>query len=148
MMHFWKQQSRKGGGINLRWRMMLCGVVIVLGCAACIPVLNQRITLFFSAEVWGGSPFSEDDKQQTFIRALKSRQSEILIRAIPFEETSLIVKRVYAVYEVNARVGLPKIISGYRVELELPADPPERITLLNQLTGVSWSIRLDEALGN
>ncbi len=131
------------------WRGFMCCVYLLLGCVACVPsnLSSQHLTLFFSAEVWGGSPFSEAERKETVVRALKSKASEVLLREVGFEESTSIVKRVFAIYEVNARTGLPRIRNGYRVELELPSNPPERITLVNQFTGVRWSIRIDEALG-
>ena len=125
-------------------------VVCLGGCMPLRGASRQQVSLFFSAEVWGGSPFSEIEKKQVFVEALKSKQSAFLLRLVPFEilESSVLVSNFVAVYEVNARVGLPQIKSGYRVELDIPlSKPPERITLVNKLTGVSWSIRLAEVAG-
>jgi hypothetical protein len=111
----------------------------------CVPATQQNhLEFFFSEDVWGGSPFDEAQKKQLFVAALKTRDSERISQDVPFEinDASVIVKRFTALYEVDANIGLPKVRSGYVLELALGSTPPERVTLINTLTGVSWAIKL------
>jgi hypothetical protein len=120
-------------------------ILLLVGLTSCIPATqDHHLEFFFSEQVWGGSPFDEAQKKQLFVEALKDRKSERVTKPVPFElsDSSVVVKRFDALYEVNATIGLPKVRSGYVLELTLPASPPERVTLTNTLTGVSWSINL------
>jgi hypothetical protein len=119
--------------------------VSLVAFTSCVPAMTTRhLEFFFSEDVWGGSPFDEAQKKQLFVAALKTRDSERISQDVPFEinDASVIVKRFTALYEVDANIGLPKVRSGYVLELGLLSTPPERITLTNKLTGVSWSIKL------
>jgi hypothetical protein len=116
-----------------------------LSLTSCAPATqDMHLEFFFSEQVWGGSPFNEVQKKQVFVTALKARDTERISEPVPFEisNTSIRVKRFAALYEVDANLGLPKVRSGYVLELSLGATPPERITLTNTFTGVSWSIKL------
>lgn len=132
------------------WQRRVIAIVCIwVGCVACVPagLSSQTLNLFFSSDAWGGSPFAESEKKEAFIHALKSKQIQVLTKEVAFEDSSNLVKRFVAVYEVNPIIGIPTIKSGYRLELELPAYPLERITLLNLLTGVRRSIRIGEVTG-
>jgi hypothetical protein len=123
-------------------------ILLLVGLTSCIPATQgNHLEFFFSEQVWGGSPFDEAQKKQLFVEALKGKKSESVTKPVPFEmsDSSVIVKRFDALYEVNATIGLPEVRSGYVLELTLPASPPERITLTNKLTGVSWSVNLKSA---
>jgi hypothetical protein len=128
-------------------RLLSAGVVFLLiGLTGCIPTTdNTHLEFFFSEQMWGGSPFDEAQKKQLFVEALKGRKTESVSKPVAFEisDNSVTVKRFDALYEVNANVGLPEVRSGYLLELDLPASPPERVTLTNTLTGVSWSVKLN-----
>lgn len=129
----------------LFYTSLLVGSLFLVNLASCVPATSARhLEFFFSEEVWGGSPFDEAQKKQLFVEALKTRDSQSISQAIPFEinDTSVTVKRFAALYEVDANLGLPKVRSGYLLELSLGSAPPERITLTNRLTGVSWSVNL------
>jgi hypothetical protein len=113
---------------------------------SCVPTTSTRqLEFFFSEDVWGGSPIDEAQKKQLFVAALETRGSESVSKDLPFEmsDTSVTVKRFAALYEVDATSGLPKVRSGYVLELSLNSTPPERVTLTNTLTGVTWTLRLN-----
>jgi hypothetical protein len=121
-------------------------LLVVVSLASCVPATRaNHLEFFFSEDVWGGSPFSETQKKQLFVAALKARDSERISQDIPFEtsDASVTVKRFTALYEVDASIGLPKVRSGYVLELSLGSMPPQRVTLTNTLTGVSWTVRLN-----
>jgi hypothetical protein len=126
-----------------RWvTLLLLGFTLT----SCVPVTQgKQLEFFFSEQVWGGSPFDEAQKQALFVEALRGRKSESVSKPVPFElsDRSVVVKRFDALYEVSANIGLPKVRSGYVLELELPANPPESILFTNTLTGVSWSVKLN-----
>jgi hypothetical protein len=120
--------------------------VSLVAFTGCVPATTARhLEFFFSEDVWGGSPFNEAQKKQLFVAALKTRDSERISQDVPFEisDASVTVKRFSALYEVDANIGLPKVKSGYLLELALSPTPPERVTLTNTLTGVSWTIKLN-----
>lgn len=122
-------------------------LLLIVGLTSCVPaVQGKRLEFFFSEQIWGGSPFSEEQKKQLFVNALKGKKSESISQPVPFEISAalVVVTRFDALYEVNANLGLPKVRSGYLLELALPANPPERVTLTNTLTGVSWSVKLNK----
>jgi hypothetical protein len=129
---------------------LLIGSLFLVGLVSCVPATTTKhLEFFFSEDVWGGSPFDEAQKKQLFVAALKTRGSESISKDIPFalvntvgNDDSVTVKRFAALYEVDANLGLPKVRSGYVLELALGSTPPERITLINTLTGVSWAIKL------
>jgi hypothetical protein len=114
---------------------------------SCVPaVKGNHLEFFFSEQAWGGSPFDEAQKKQLFVEALKGKKTESVSQPVAFEisDSSVTVKRFDALYEVNATIGLPEVRSGYVLELDLPVSPPERVTLTNMLTGVSWSVKLKQ----
>jgi hypothetical protein len=122
---------------------------ILTSFTACVPATQtsvRHLEFFFSDEIWGGSPFSEAQRKDLFVAALKTRGSERISKEVPFEtaDTSVTVKRFSALYEVNANIGLPKVRSGYVLELSISDPLLERVTLTNTLTGVSWSITLND----
>jgi hypothetical protein len=136
-------------GHRLSFLRALLALVIsplfLVSLVSCVPTVStSHLEFFFSEEAWGGSPFNETEKKDLFVAALKARDSERISEEIPFEisDTSVTVKRFTALYEVDANIGLPKVRSGYVLELSLGTTPPERVTLTNMLTGVSWAIRL------
>lgn len=131
---------------------LLClGLLVSLSLTACVPRANPNTrVLLFSADVWGGSPFTEGQKRRVFLEALSAKSVRRLIKAIPFElenQTSLenqavTIRRFEAVYEVNAKQTPPLVKNNYRLMLELSDNPPERITLRNTMNGVTWSLRI------
>lgn len=119
--------------------------ISLIAFTSCVPATATRhLEFFFSEDVWGGSPFVETQKKQLFVAALKTRGSKSISKDVSFEisDAPVTVKRFVALYEVDATLGLPKVRSGYLLELALGSTPPERVTLTNTLTGVSWSIKL------
>jgi hypothetical protein len=119
--------------------------IFLVGLTSCVPAAQGRhLEFFFSEKVWGGGPFDEAQKKELFVEALKGRKSESVTKPVPFEisDDSVVVKRFDALYQVDAILGLPEVRSGYVLELALPANPPERVTFTNTLTGVSWSVDL------
>ncbi len=121
------------------------GLTLLLGLGGCVPATQgNHLEFFFSEKVWGGSPFDELQKKQLFVAALEGRKTESVSKPVPFEisDASVIVKRFDALYEVTAATGLPKVRSGYLLWVDLPTPAPERVTLTNTLTGVSWSLEL------
>jgi hypothetical protein len=124
---------------------LVSAFIFLFSLVSCLPVTeNNHLEFFFSERVWGGSPFSEAQKKQVFVKALEARDRETLSEAVPFEvdNSAVSIKRFMAIYEVDASVGLPKVRSGYSLELTLPTPPLEHIKLTNKLTGVAWSVSL------
>jgi hypothetical protein len=121
---------------------------ILVSFTACFPGTQnseRHLEFFFSDEVWGGSPFDEAQKKEVFVAALKARDSERISEDVPFETVAAVtVKRFMALYEVDANIGLPKVRSGYLLELAVSDPSVERVTLTNSLTGVSWAINLNQ----
>lgn len=120
--------------------------LLIVSLAGCVPAARaNHLEFFFSEEVWGGSPFDEGQKKQLFVEALKARDDRRISQDVPFaiNDAAVTVKRFTALYEVDATIGLPEVRSGYVLELSLSSTPPERVTLTNTLTGVSWAIRLN-----
>jgi hypothetical protein len=125
--------------------LVVATVFISISFSGCVPATRAgHLEFFFSENIWGGSPFNEAQKKELFVEALKGRKSESATKPVPFEisDASVIVKRFDALYQVDAVLGLPEVRSGYVLELDLPANPPERVTFTNRLTGVSWSVNL------
>jgi hypothetical protein len=126
---------------------LLLAVAICAGLNSCVPATSShQLEFFFSENVWGGSPFSEAQKKQVFVTALKKQGRESLSQIIPFEvsDPSITISKFIAIYEVDARAGLPEIKSGYRLELKSSTELPERILLSDKLSGVAWTINLNE----
>jgi hypothetical protein len=125
--------------------------LVIVALTSCVPATqSNHLEFFFSEGVWGGSPFDEAQKKQLFVEALKGRKTESVSKPVAFEisDSSVTVKRFDALYEVNANLGLPEVRSGYVLELDLPANAPERVTLTNTLTGVSWSVKLEKQVSS
>jgi hypothetical protein len=143
---FWgKQVGYKQICYKLTWCKLFSIVLLLTVLAGCVPATTgAHLEFFFSEDVWGGSPFSEAQKKQLFVEALKARDSQRISQDVPFEinDPSVTVKRFTALYEVDAKVGLPTVRSGYVLELSLGANSPARITLTNEFTGVSWAIKI------
>lgn len=116
--------------------------------SACLPGtdVDTRV-LYFSADVWGGSPFTEGQKKRVFLEALSSQSVRRISQSVAFEleEESVSVRRFAAVYEVSAKQRPPLVKNGYQLILELSGNPPKRIVLRNSETDVSWSLRIDDA---
>ena len=129
-------------------RLLLYLLLLVVSLSACVPCADgDTRVLYFSAEVWGGSPFSEGQKRRVFLEALSSQSVRRLTQSVAFEfeEPGVSVRRFAAVYEVNAKQKPPLVKNGYQLILELSEPPPERITLRNSETDVTWSLRIDDA---
>lgn len=110
----------------------------------CVPTSSANTTQwFFSADAWGGVPFSPEEKQAAVVEALAGRRVNRLVRQVDFEVSPrLSVRRFVAVFEVDARRRPPTFKSGYDVSFVLPEIPPERVLLTNVDTGVAWTVNV------
>jgi hypothetical protein len=145
-LSWYKQVWCKQICYKLTWCKLFLISLLFTSLVGCVPATSaNHLEFFFSEDVWGGSPFDETQKKQLFIKALKARDSERLSQDIPFEisDSSVTVKRFTALYEVDATIGLPEVRSGYLLELSFNGTPPERVTLTNSFTGVSWTVKLN-----
>lgn len=141
----------KGPAIS-RWLFALVGLLLLASCApasqsAATPAIagpRHTVTLFFSAEVWGGLPFAVAEKQRTLAVAVAGQSIERLERPIPYEISNdrVQVQRFLAIYEVDGQGAVPKLRSGYELRLSLPSDPPQQISLTNRATGFRYAVRL------
>lgn len=100
----------------------------------------RLVHYFFSAEAWGGLPFSEAQEQQVMVRAMLERS---LVR-MELEVTHLLsapearVRAFTAVFEVDGRVEPPALRAGYELELLVPhSQTPLTVELINGETGTT-----------
>lgn len=99
----------------------------------------RLVSYFFSAEAWGGLPFTEAQKQQVMIDAMLGRS---LVR-MELKVTHLLsapearVRVFTAVYEIDGREASPILRAGYELELLVPhSQTPLSVELINAETGV------------
>lgn len=105
----------------------------------------RLINYFFSAEAWGGLPFSEEQKQQVMVRAMLEHS---LVR-MELPVTHLLsasdahVRTFKAVYEIDGRADTPTLRAGYELELLVPrSQVPLTIELINGNTGITNRVEI------
>jgi hypothetical protein len=98
----------------------------------------RRVAYFFSAEAWGGLPFTDAQKQQVMVQAMTQRS---LVR-MELQVTHLLstsdarVSAFTAVYEIDGRTEPPRLRAGYTLELLVPhSGSPLTVELINGDTG-------------
>jgi hypothetical protein len=98
----------------------------------------RRVEYFFSADAWGGLPFTDAQKQQVMVQAMVQRS---LVR-MELQVTHLLsasdarVRTFTAVYEVDGRSEPPRLRAGYTLELLVPhSGSPLTVELINGDTG-------------
>ncbi|MBS3967766.1 MAG: hypothetical protein KGZ60_10980 [Truepera sp.] len=132
----------------------LLGLWLVLsGCAPAVqPAAVQVVHLTFSADAWGGLPFTAEARQRTMVQAVLDRRVERLEQAVATTVDAqpasvlLSVQGFTAFFEVDARSGLPIVSSGYQLELHLAQGAPTvHARLTNRATGITRGLRLDPA---
>ena len=125
-------------------------LVLSLFLSSCVPGASANTTRwFFSAEAWGGDPFSPEEKQAIVVDALSAKRIDRLTRKVSYKVSpELTVRRFVAVFEVDGRRSPPRLRSGYDVSLELPDNAPESVTLTNTETGVAWAVDLAAELAS
>lgn len=112
--------------------------------SSCVPVFKPVHTevLFFSAEVWGGTPFNDQAKKQVFTEALESKSIKRLEQTIPFaSQGSIRVERFVALYEVDARQSPPSLKNGFELWAQQGSEA-SHFMLTNKQTGISWLVKL------
>jgi hypothetical protein len=101
--------------------------------------VQRLVTFFFSAEAWGGVPFSEAEKQKVMVDAMLTGQPT----RIESEVTHLLstpeahVRSFVAVFEVDGSVRPPSMRAGYELELLVPQSREAlTVELINGDTGI------------
>ncbi len=104
----------------------------------------RSVHFFFSSEAWGGLPFTISERQQILVRATLSRSIVRAERPVRFAADEPVrVSEAVAVYEVDKRQGLPTLVSGYRLELQVPESLlGNQITLVNRSSNVARVVTL------
>lgn len=103
---------------------------------------QRAVTFFFSAEAWGGTPFSVQEKQEAMARAMLGSGSVHLEQRVVHLVTGQSsaeahVRSFSAVFEVDASVRPPRIRTGYELELTVPRlSHTLEVELINGETGV------------
>lgn len=125
--------------------------MVLLGCSHSLVEAANRtagvaearaVDFFFSAEAWGGTPFSVEDKQQAMALAMlrsgvERLEAPITHLAVSPETPEARVRSFVAVFEVDASVRPPRIRTGYELELLVPhVQQALEIELINGVTGV------------
>jgi len=130
----------------------LCG--LLLSCAGPLETADARpgsaqeqqlVSFYFSAEVWGGVPFTDAQKQQVMVEAMLSGERSHLEREVVhlLDTPGVQVRRFAAVFEVNGSVRPPAMRSGYELELLVPRGREAlMVELVNGETGVVNLVRV------
>jgi hypothetical protein len=129
---------------------------LLIALAACAPAVQpeavQALHLTFSADAWGGLPFTAEARQRALVQAVLDRRVERLEQAVATTVevqpvgVAISVQRFTAFFEVDARGGLPIVSSGYQLELQLAQNAPTvHARLTNRATGITRGLRLDPA---
>lgn len=132
-------------------KWLLITLSLILLCSACVP--SQRVypsdanILTFSADIWGGTPFNEDQKKNLFVKALSSKTKERIEQHIPYKlEGNAKVSWFLAFYEVDATKLPPNLNNGF--ELVVSNGTASELKLTNSMNGVSWLVKLSEVKGD
>lgn len=128
-------------------------LAVLSACAPAVqPEAVQVARLTFSADAWGGLPFTAEARQQAMVQAVLGRRVERLEQAVATTVdvepvgVALSVQRFTAFFEVDAHAGLPIVSSGYQLELHLAQGAPAvHARLTNRATGITRNLRLDPA---
>lgn len=129
---------------QLRFLALLCLACLTL--SSCAPKLfgypSNADVLLFSADVWGGTHFSESLKKQVFKDALSAKGVKRLEQYVPFESVGgADVQWFLAYYEVDATQFPPALESGFELVV-IPNGEPKELFITNKRTGVSWLVKL------
>lgn len=132
---------------------LLLLLAVLSACAPAVePEAARVVSLTFSADAWGGLPFTAEARQRAMVEAVLGRGVQRLEQAIATTvevqpaSALLSVQQFTAFFEVDARDGLPIVTSGYRLELQLAQDiPVVHARLTNRATGTTRGLRLDPA---
>jgi len=137
-------------------KAFVCGIALCGILASCAGPLDvgprpeggreQRlVSLYFSAEAWGGVPFSEAQKQHVMVAAMLSREHSGLEHEVAhvLDTPGVQVRRFAAVYEVDGGARPPALLSGYELELLVPyGEDSLTVELVNGETGVANLVRV------
>lgn len=110
---------------------------------------QRTVTFFFSAEAWGGTPFSVQEKQEAMARAMLAsgpvRLEKRVVHLITAQGgAEAHVRNFTAVFEVDAGVRPPRMRTGYELELSVPRLARTlEVELVNGETGVVNIVRVD-----
>lgn len=130
----------------------LCG--LLLSCAGPLETADARpgsaqeqqlVSFYFSAEAWGGLPFTNVQKQQVMVDAMLSGEQPHLEReVVHLQDAPMVqVRRFAAVFEVDGSVRPPAMQSGYELELLVPRGREAlTVQLVNSETGVVNFVRV------
>jgi len=143
--------ARGGKKMSLRklssWSILLLTICLGLPAsyveaAGDATTTGRVVDFFFSAEAWGGTPFSLEEKQAVMARAMLSGEVERLEEEVPYLSggegaAGAEVRAFTAVYEVDASERPPSVRAGYELELLVPRTQEVlEIELVNSQTGV------------
>lgn len=137
-------------------RKMLAALAVLGTLTACVPQARVACELcrefrvegvayaqyFFSADAWGGLPFSQEEMRTTLVEAVRGGSLRRVERRVPFRAVPDAWLSFVALYEVDASESFPRIRSGYVLEVALTDGRPPRLALTNADTGVTRTIRL------
>jgi hypothetical protein len=100
---------------------------------------QRLVSFFFSAEAWGGVPFSEAEKQKVMVDAMLTGQPARIEAGVThlLSTPEAHVRSFVAVFEVDGSVRPPTMKAGYELELLVP-QTREALTveLINGETGI------------
>lgn len=100
----------------------------------------RPVNYFFSAEAWGGLPFSDEQMQQVMVRAMLEHalvRMELPVTHL-LDAPNAHVRAFTAVYEIDGRGDTPSLRAGYELELLVPrSGSPLIIELINGDTGIT-----------
>jgi hypothetical protein len=137
-------------------KAFVCGIALCGILASCAGPLDvgprpegsreQRlVSLYFSAEAWGGVPFTETQKQQAMVASMLGRKNSGLEHEVAhvLDTPGVQVRRFAAVYEVDGSARPPALTSGYELELLVPySEDSLKVELVNDETGVTNLVRV------
>ncbi len=105
----------------------------------------RPVSYFFSADAWGGLPFSEAQKQQVMVKAMLEHalvRMELPVTHL-ISATDAHVRTFTAVYEVDGRGDTPAMRAGYELELLVPRrETALSVELINGDTGIANRVEI------
>jgi hypothetical protein len=122
-----------------------CAPQARVACELCRQLRGEGVAYsqyFFSADAWGGLPFSQQEMRETLVEAVGDASRRRLERAVPFRAVPDAWLSFIALYEVDASEPFPRIRSGYLLEVPLTDGRPSQIALTNEDTGVTRTVLL------